>query len=545
MNNSDEIKIENKKNNNNFFLYSYYPDKINEFEEYFNELKTICINERGLFNDDLNFIFKGIYKNKNIKNQVGLGSIIIKFIEVIPIQIAKIKNQFFKAMSNGKDINQEELFEKFSITKENDINNQDSVEEFLKINMSIKDMTDYINFGIKNSIFNFYDLPVIVLVFMGVQSIGKSTFSNEIALSFFNVSGMRCTEGIWMAISLYKGLNEVYEQCKDICKNCSKKACRLKHKINFKYIIKCICEDCSCKEKCCLYNEHENLKKNQKFCNFRCSLPKNHDKNKEHICEVSPYNHGFICISLDFEGLGTFERSTEQDIALSMVGAAMGNSIILRVDNKFDEFMESRMINWSEGSKNINSTKSTNFFGGHLFFCQKDVIKDNVKEVQKEFDNKINYSLSKWIEAENKRNIRELDLEKLPIFGIFSKYYNSPTPKYNEKDFFEHLRNELIDNLIKDVLIQKSLPNYRTGCEFMNSLKIILATVHMHDYNVLDNIEMENLKNYIIENKSKAIEIFGIYSKNKEIKFNNFKELENSLKSNLEALKFSFISNKE
>ena len=59
----------------------------------------------------------------------------------------------------------------------------------------------------------------------------------------------------------------------------------------------------------------------------------------DHICEVSPYNHGFICVSLDFEGLGTFERSLEQDIDLAMVGAAKGNSIILRVDKAFDKYM--------------------------------------------------------------------------------------------------------------------------------------------------------------------------------------------------------------
>ena len=532
-----------KINNKDFYMHLFNSENITEFEDYFNELKNKCINERGLFNEDLNYNFKGIYNMKDIKDKIGLGSLIIKFIEVIPIQIAKIKNRFFKAMSNGKDINQQDLFEKYSKLNDRELNEQDKIDDFLKVNLTIKDMANYINFGIKNSIFNFYDLPVVVLVYMGVQSIGKSTLSNEIALSFFNVSGMRCTEGIWMAISLYRGINESYIQCKNKCKVCNKNACHLKHKKNVRKKINCICENCCCSEKCCLHKEEDNLK-NQNLCNFRCCLPKNHEKDiAYHICEISPYSHGFICISLDFEGLGTFERSTEQDIALSMVGAAMGNSIILRVDNKYDAFMESRMLNWSEGSKKINTAKSSNFFGGHLFFCQKDVIKDNVKEIQAEFDQKINFSLSRWIEAENKRKIREINLEKLPIFGIFSKYYNSPTPKYNEKDFFHHLRNVLIDNLIKDVLIQKSLPNYRTGCEFMNSLKIILATVHMNDYNVLDNIEIENLKDYIIENKRKALEIFGIYPNNKELNLNKFKDLESHLKSNLEQLKFSFISN--
>ena len=507
------------------YLHSNNLKNIDSFEEYFKEIKNKCINERGLNYDinfpDLNYMFEGIYKTKNIKNEIGLGSLIIKFIEVIPIQIAKIKNYFFKAMSNGKDINPQDLFEKFH-----------------KKEISIQDKANYINFGLKNSIFNFYDLPVVVLVFMGIQSIGKSTLSNEIALSFFNVSGMRCTEGIWMAISLFQGINENIKKCDDKCKYCSKKECDL-YEHNKK--IFCICKDCWCGETCTLYHDESNIKINQNICKIKCRLPKNH-KEKEHICQISPYNHGFICVSLDFEGLGTFERSLEQDIDLAMVGAAMGNSIILRVDKTFDKFLESRMLNWSEGSKNINTTKSLNYFGGNLIFCQKDVIKDNVKEVQKEFDEKINNSLRAWLDEEKKRNIRELDLNNLPIFGIFSKFINSPTPIFNQKEFHSFLKNELTNSLIKDVLVKKSLPIYRTGYEFMNSLKIILATVDIHDYNVLDSIKIDNLKNYISENKDKAIEIFGVYSTIK-MNFTSFEEFENNIKSNLESLKFSFISN--
>ena len=168
---------------------------------------------------------------------------------------------------------------------------------------------------------------------MGVQSIGKSTLSNELVQTFFNVSGMRCTEGIWMGISLFIGKNENKKDCEKICKICKKNKCRLlNHTIDFS----CICDNCCCNETCCLCIEDSNIKKGQNFCHIRCSFPKEHDKNanfKGHLCEVSPYYHGLICVSLDFEGLGTFERNTEQDIDLAMVGAALGNSIIFITKN--------------------------------------------------------------------------------------------------------------------------------------------------------------------------------------------------------------------
>ena len=506
----------------NFYLS--FKDKKKSFETYFNELKNRCRNERGLDIDDLKYEFKGRFLKRKLQNQMGLGTLIIKFIELVPIQIAKIKNYYFKAMSNGKDIKIEDLYNKYA-----------------KNEISIKEKADYINFGIKNSIFNYYDLPVIVLVYMGVQSIGKSTLSNEISLSLFNVSGMRCTEGIWMAVSLFKGIKSI-KNCNSRCNICSKNKCYLlEHSID----IKCICKNCCCGEICCLLNEKENIKEGQNCCNKICALPKGHKKDREHICEISPYNHGFICVSLDFEGLGTFERSLEQDIDLAMIGAAMGNSILLRVDKTIDTFLASRLENWAEGSKNINTTNSKNYFGGNLIFCQKDVLNDNADGIKREFDKQINESLRNWLKVEQKRNIRKLDLKNFPIYGIFSKFINSPTPIFNQNQFHSFLRNNLIHILIRNTLIKKSLPNFRTGCEFMESLKNILAVVDIHDYNVLDSIAIDNLKEYINENKNKAVEILGIYPNTDQKIYESFEAFENDLRYNLEELKYSYISNKE
>ena len=510
-------KIENK----DIYLYSPNLKKINNFKEYFEKLKNKCKKERGLEEEsDLNYIFQGIFKNKKIKKKIGLGFLIIKFIEIIPIQIAKIKNSF-QAMSNGKEIT------------------QDLYEKYLNKKITITEKADFINFGLKNSIFNFYDLPVIVLVFMGVQSIGKSTLSNEIALSFFNVSGMRCTEGIWMSVSLFKGIEQNNKKCNGFCNYCKKNnQCNLLEHNNE---VKCICIDCCCGERCSLFTGEANFKKNHNYCKKICFLHKGHEKEINHICQISPYNHGFICVSLDFEGLGTFERTNEQDTDLSMVGAAMGNSIILRVDKTFDKFLMSMMKTWSKGSKYINTTKSLNYFGGNLIFCQKDIPRDNADEVIKDFVKNITESIKIWDEEEKRRNLRELNLKKLPIFGIFSKFINSPTPFFNESEFHSYLRNGLIHSLVKDVLIKKSLPQYRTGCEFMESLKIMLATVDIHDYNVLDSFVIKKLKKYIDENIIKAMEIFGIYSEINDS--NSFEEFERNININLEKLKFSNISN--
>lgn len=64
-----------------------------------------------------------------------------------------------------------------------------------------------------------------------------------------------------------------------------------------------------------------------------------------------------------------------------MIGATMGNSVILSFSQTFDKFTESMMDNWSDG-----------------IFCQKDDINDYSGEISKEFSKKINISINRWFE---------------------------------------------------------------------------------------------------------------------------------------------------
>ena len=75
----------------------------------------------------------------------------------------------------------------------------------------------------KECIFEFFELPVIVICCFGTQSIGKSTFLNELTGSLFDVSGMRCTEGIWMSIKLFKhSMKSDSNKCNKVCHYCKK-----------------------------------------------------------------------------------------------------------------------------------------------------------------------------------------------------------------------------------------------------------------------------------------------------------------------------------
>ena len=445
----------------------------------------------------------------------------------------------FKIMSDGENIDKKLNYE----TRKREELKQDT-----KIN--IIEYSNMINFCIKDSIFNYYEIPVIVICCFGTQSIGKSTFLNELTGSLFNVSGMRCTEGIWMSIKLFNhSIEEEKRNCNRKCKNCEKnKCCLLNHEIGKKGII-CLCKECKCDKdcilniinnkknnncdlKCCFKKDHDNLIKcsyegcqckcvcecicdkfkyrHSHFC-YQCKKEKKNcdcDCNCKHFCKIPILLHHFLCVCLDFEGLGTFERTKEQDIQMALVGSALGNSVIFRTGNSYDRFTENTLEKMALGSNKIKNINIEQFFGGSLIFSPKDVIDNDRNKLKKEFNLKIENSIKKW----NSDLIRfKKRKKKYSIFGLFEDNVFAPTPKYLDDSFYNTLRNTLIPDIIENTLKYQRHPNYKTGKEFSSNLKLFLSAVYMNEFEFLTDYDEKMIKNYIYENIKKAFEIGGKY----------------------------------
>ena len=185
-------KYEKKDLNISFYVENNYFNKIIDLKNYLNELKSICENKKKISFSDINLNFIDDFRqNFEIKNS-SIGYLLIKILEITPIQIAKIMRNEFKVLSDGENVEKKIYFES---------EKRSYLKKDIKIN--IIDYSKMINFCIKDSIFNYFELPVIVICCFGTQSIGKSTFLDELTGSLFNVSGMRCTEGIWMTIKLF------------------------------------------------------------------------------------------------------------------------------------------------------------------------------------------------------------------------------------------------------------------------------------------------------------------------------------------------------
>ena len=574
-------KYEKKAIKVSFYLKNDLSDKIHYLEKYVDMLKMFCEGKKKISFHDMNFSFCQNYTEFFKSQKLSLGILIIKIIEITPIQIAKIMEHELKIMNNGENI-EKKLY----------IESRKRIEHHKEAKFDIQNFSKIINFCMKDSIFNYFEIPVIVICCFGKQSIGKSTFLNELTGSLFDVSGKRCTEGIWMSIKLFIHSLKKKEKslCKNICINCNKKNCeQIAHK-EAKY---CLCNDCLCNKECFL--DQNNSLSDFKSCFKKCCLKKGHEisiqcsfenceckcicecicskynkthnhickdcaKNKinycecncncKHYCSIPIILHNFICVCLDFEGLGTFERTQEQDIQMALVGSAVGNSIIFRTDNTFDRFTENILEKLALGSNKIRDINIEQFFGGSLFFCPKDVNSTDREKLKEEFTQKIKNSVIKWNYSMMNQKEKENRLEnnKYTIFGIFEDNVFAPTPDYRDYSFYKTLRDNLTKEIIENTLKFKRNPKYRTGKEFYSNLKLFLSVVYMNDYEFLTNCREKIISDYVYENIDKAYEICGILKSN-EHKDNALSIFENNAfkyyikNDKLEELGIDFYSN--
>ncbi|KAH9289242.1 hypothetical protein KI387_033359, partial [Taxus chinensis] len=168
-----------------------------------------------------------------IKIKIKMGMWFRKLICLVPLQIVRAEINGMVALKDGLQI-------------PHDINYVDSVS-----------LANSVRFGFYDTVLNSWKGKIKVISSMGKQSSGKSYLLNHLSGSLLDVSGGRCTDGVWMSISTTEDSSHAYDQEDDRC----------------------------------------------------------------------------LYVLLDFEGLGSFERSEQEEMLLSVLNAAISN---LTIFNKKD-----------------------------------------------------------------------------------------------------------------------------------------------------------------------------------------------------------------
>ena len=276
---------------------------------------------------------------------------------------------------------------------------------------------DAISFGCYDAIISDWNGPIRVVSSMGKQSTGKSYSLNHLFGSKFDTSGDRCTDGAWMTIRVCKGTvnSQSNIQLKDDVKS----------------------------------GDNANNIKIQKE-------------------EVD-----VMYVILDFEGLGTFERSAQEDTMLAVLNASISNCTIFRCENTLGPELTRMFERFQRGVNQLHGDDS--LFQGCLLMVIRDVPPSDKDGVKTEFTSKLKqFVRSNEIGRDNQKESNSFLLhmyKKTPNLVI------RPYPPLGSDGFFKQLvafKTKYLD--------KSSIVHNKGGKVFLQHMKLIMAMLGMNDF---------------------------------------------------------------
>ena len=239
-------------------------------------------------------------------------------------------------------------------------------------------LQETIQFGLYEAILDWWTGPVKVISSMGKQSTGKSYMLNHLTGSLFDISGDRCTDGVWLTVRLAKD---------------------------------------------CLY------------------------------------------VVLDFEGLGSLERSEQEDMFLSVMNAAISGLTLFKTEFRVDQDTRNMLSRFRDGVDLIKG--DTRLLRGWFYINIKDVDKRDIKDLQAHFRTKLQ-DICK--EDENnfltKMYRGQLTIQTFPTLGNAEFYLE-----------MDEIRLHLDD---------AQTPSFTSGREFKDVLKLLMSKIHMQEWSSFD-----------------------------------------------------------
>ncbi|OQS00824.1 hypothetical protein ACHHYP_02402 [Achlya hypogyna] len=101
---------------------------------------------------------------------------------------------------------------------------------------------------------------------------------------------------------------------------------------------------------------------------------------------LRPYGDTLVVV-LDFEGLGSFERSMQEDTLLSVLNAAISQLTIFRIEMRFDKDIDAMFAKFQQGVTMLKGDER--LFSGRLYMNAKDVNPNDTDALIGEFDAKL------------------------------------------------------------------------------------------------------------------------------------------------------------
>ncbi|KAL0206555.1 hypothetical protein P9112_001862 [Eukaryota sp. TZLM1-RC] len=318
----------------------------------------------GFLPDSFSFSSTSNYHEHHVDRSVDLSQFILRWIEVVPIQVARIDAGTLLPLFDG-------------------VSSSDWLQTEQGNGLTAQEIAKSIRFGTLELIFNAFPfLAVNVVVAAGSQSSGKSSFLNHMFNHFFDVAGSRTTQGVWFGVRVFEGC---------------------------------------------------------------------------------------IWVAIDLEGLGSFERTSQEDCYQSLFGAALAKSFVLRTTHHFDRFIESCLNSWSEAGTVL--ADGDDLFKGVLVMTPRDVSFNASMEVIQDFTDHLNPI---W-----DNSLRETSNGQVHALSIFSDTSVVPWPSYA---CFPDYSREVGESL-HELVSQKA--RFDSPFSFKQTSTLLLAKLFVKDFSSL------------------------------------------------------------
>ena len=177
-----------------------------------------------------------------------------------------------------------------------------------------------------------------------------------------------------------------------------------------------------------------------------------------------------LYVILDFEGLGSFERTEQDDMLLSLFNSSLSTITIFKTEKCLDRDVDKMFNKINLGSDQLKGTEKV--FKGKFMIVINDVAEQDVEDTPKEFEEKINNIVSKG----EKNFIKKLYNSDFEIMAF---------PAFESRDYYDNTSTLL--SIIKDEI----KPVFKSGPEFLSTSKLLMSKLAVNDFSHLDRQQID------------------------------------------------------
>ncbi|KAH9320477.1 hypothetical protein KI387_015116 [Taxus chinensis] len=193
-----------------------------------------------------------------------------------------------------------------------------------------------------------------------------------------------------------------------------------------------------------------------------------------------------LYVLMDFEGLGSFERTEQEDMLLSVLNAAISN---LTIFNKKDFHLDKETeIVFQRFQNGVNLVKSDEkLFKGLFYIAIKDVDLADVEDLKDEF------------------RVKLLQICKRSRENFLTKMYGgmvelAAMPSFTRKEYYQEGLSEMA------LTVEEDLDHtYQNGRSFLRDLKLVTAQIAAKDWTPVDLKRVAMKVNILHKNLESAV----------------------------------------